>query len=273
MHKLRYTKQNRPGKGRMEKPVFHSQPHEFNCNRERCVVAMSFSRRMMLSTLLTIGTVQNVPEPHIQPSLAPDQSKYDPNDQQLRDAYNMLQSGLNAEDVQKEEVIWTEIITRYEKLDEPWVADIVGRAYGNRGNARSRQGRMEQAISDYNKSISICPWSVDPVLNRGVVLENLGYFDEAIRDYRAVLSIDPSDPSAWNNQIVVVMSTPIVDLYGSTGQQSLPRNCAARKRSPLPPSPPNPLSDSSPRPGLGTSFGRCCTLYFSLIQAMALHGN
>ena len=156
----------------------------------------------MLSSLLTIGTVGQapvIPEPHIEPTLSPDQSKYDPNDQRLRDAYNMLQLGLNAENVQKEEAIWTEIIDKYEGLDEPWVADIVGRAYGNRGNARSRQGRMEQALTDYNKSISICPWSVDPVLNRGVVLENLGFFDAAITDYRAVLAVDPSDPSAWNN--------------------------------------------------------------------------
>ena len=154
----------------------------------------------MLSTLLTIGSIPPpVPEPHIQPSLAPDQSKYDPNDERLREAFNKLQAGLNAENVAAEEAIWTEIISKYERLDEPWVPDIVGRAYGNRGNARSRQGRMEQAISDYNKSIEICPWSVDPVLNRGVVLENLGLFNEAIRDYRAVLDVDPSDPSAWNN--------------------------------------------------------------------------
>ena len=42
----------------------------------------------------------------------------------------------------------------------------VGRAYGNRGNARSRMGRLSEALADYNKSIQICPWSVDPVLNR-----------------------------------------------------------------------------------------------------------
>ena len=42
----------------------------------------------------------------------------------------------------------------------------VGRAYGNRGNAWSRMGRLGEALSDYNRSIQICPWSVDPVLNR-----------------------------------------------------------------------------------------------------------
>lgn len=137
--------------------------------------------------------------PRILPELTPDQTKYDPSDQRLRDAINLLQEALNAEDVGKEEAIWTEVIAKWEGLNEPWVPDVVGRAYGNRGNARSRQGRMEEALGDYNRSIEICPWSVDPVLNRGVVLENTGRFDEAIADYRAVLAVAPEDPSAWNN--------------------------------------------------------------------------
>lgn len=76
-------------------------------------------------------------------------------------------------------------------------ADVVSRAWGNRGNARSRQGRLEEAIGDYNKSIELSPWSVDPVLNRGVVLESLGDFEGAMRDYKAVLRVAPNDPSAW----------------------------------------------------------------------------
>lgn len=67
----------------------------------------------------------------------------------------------------------TKIIDEYSGVDANWVPDLVGRAWGNRGNARSRQGKFEAALNDYNTSISICPWSVDPVLNRGVVLEAL----------------------------------------------------------------------------------------------------
>lgn len=36
------------------------------------------------------------------------------------------------------------------------------------------QGKLTQALSDYNASIKLCPWSVDPVINRGVLLEALG---------------------------------------------------------------------------------------------------
>jgi hypothetical protein len=53
----------------------------------------------------------------------------------------MLQQALNATNVQQEEAGWTAVIEKYERLDRAWVPDVVGRAYGNRGNARSRQVR------------------------------------------------------------------------------------------------------------------------------------
>ncbi|KAL4528509.1 hypothetical protein Ndes2437A_g03077 [Nannochloris sp. 'desiccata'] len=132
-------------------------------------------------------------------SLAPDQSLYDAADPRLRAAAALVQDALNADDVQKEEALWTKIITEYSNIDAPWAADVVGRAWGNRGNARARQGKLQEALSDYNTAIKLCPWSVDPVLNRGVTLEALERFPEAIADYKAVLKVAPDDPSAWNN--------------------------------------------------------------------------
>lgn len=70
------------------------------------------------------------------------------------------------EGVQEEEERWTQLIMKYKDVDAPWIPDVVGRAYGNRGNARTRQGRFEAALSDFNTAIALCPWSVDPVLNR-----------------------------------------------------------------------------------------------------------
>jgi len=67
---------------------------------------------------------------------------------------------------QEEERLWTELIDKYQDSEAPWKADVVGRAYGNRGNSRSRQGRMEEALADFNVAIQLCPWSVDPLLNR-----------------------------------------------------------------------------------------------------------
>ena len=41
--------------------------------------------------------------------------------------------------VEEEERLWTEVIETYGSVDAEWVSDIVSRAWGNRGNARSRQ--------------------------------------------------------------------------------------------------------------------------------------
>jgi tetratricopeptide (TPR) repeat protein len=68
----------------------------------------------------------------------------------------------------------SKIIDEYGKEKAEWVPDIMGRAYGNRGNARSRQGKLDAALRDYQSALDLCPWSVDPLLNRGAVLEQLG---------------------------------------------------------------------------------------------------
>ena len=68
--------------------------------------------------------------------------------------------------VQDEERLFTQLIDKYKGSDAPWSADVVGRAIGNRGNARSRQGMFDEAILDYNEAMRLCPWSVDPLLNR-----------------------------------------------------------------------------------------------------------
>lgn len=41
--------------------------------------------------------------------------------------------------VEEEERLWTEVIDAYGSVDAEWVPDILARALGNRGNARSRQ--------------------------------------------------------------------------------------------------------------------------------------
>lgn len=139
----------------------------------------------------------------VTPSTAPDPAAWDPADRRLRAAANALQSALNAETLAAEEAGWSAVIDEYSPLlgdpDAPWAADIVARALGNRGNARARAGRMDDALADLNASIRLAPYSVDPLLNRGVVLEQSGRLEEAAADYRAVLAAAPADPSAWNN--------------------------------------------------------------------------
>ena len=190
----------------------------------------AYSRRsaLALSAALVMGSTGGAagsnlagpPQPaNIRPELAPDQASYDASDERLRDAAQMLQQSLNAESVQagscwgqalgwylhrpsacrarmrlvqEEERLWGVLIDKYEGVSAPWAADILGRAYGNRGacvarartarrrrcsqaatralcaagNARSRQGKWDAALADLTRAQEICPWSVDPVLNR-----------------------------------------------------------------------------------------------------------
>jgi hypothetical protein len=74
----------------------------------------------------------DVPPARIDLSLAPDQRKYDAADPQLRAAANLLQQALNAETVQQEEALWTELIDTYRNVKADWVPDIVGRCGGLR---------------------------------------------------------------------------------------------------------------------------------------------
>ena len=152
---------------------------------------------------LALALSSDVQPTKLRPDLAPNQSDYNPTDPDLREAAGLVQRALNAENVkvmaaimpllqlmmpqiflqqaspcsigstqhpswlpQEEERLWTLIIDKYGKFEANWVPDVVGRAWGNRGNARSRQGKLQEALADYNEAIRICPWSGDPVLNR-----------------------------------------------------------------------------------------------------------
>lgn len=121
------------------------------------------------SSASTSATLSYVPA-SIDPSLTPDSTTYDASDERLRRAGRLIQEALNAPTVEDEERTWTRIIEEFSGVEAVWRDDVVGRAYGNRGNARSRQGKVDEALKDYDESIRICPWSVDPVLVRSVWL-------------------------------------------------------------------------------------------------------
>lgn len=62
------------------------------------------------------------------------------------------------------------------------------------------QGKLLEAITDFNTAISMAPYAVDPVLNRGVALEALKDYPAAREDYIVALEASRGkDPAAWNN--------------------------------------------------------------------------
>jgi tetratricopeptide (TPR) repeat protein len=83
--------------------------------------------------------------------------QFDTSDAGFREVASLFQQALSTDNVQTEERLWSEIISLAGDLQADWVPDILARAYGNRGNARSRQGKREEALQDYDQSIQLAP--------------------------------------------------------------------------------------------------------------------
>lgn len=111
------------------------------------------------------------------------------------------QAALAAPSVEEEERLLSVAVTLVEPVssDVPGRDEVLARALGDRGNARSRQGRFAEALGDYDASHAMLPSSPDPLLNKGAVLEQMGRFQDAIGCYEQVLRLDKNDPAGWNN--------------------------------------------------------------------------
>lgn len=117
----------------------------------------------------------------------------------LRGVSARFERALGATTVVEEEEEWTDLLDVLRSSRAPWAKEARGRAFGNRGNARARMGRLKDAVDDYGRALEELPEAVDPRLNRGVAMEALGRLDDAQADYEAVLEAVPDDPAAWNN--------------------------------------------------------------------------
>ena len=123
-------------------------------------------------------------------------------DARLEEVQRLFDTALATPSVEEEEAAWTACVEKLRPLTgtTDWAQPLLAGVLGNRGNARSRQGKLEAAVADYDAAIAAAPYAIDPVLNRGVVREQLGQFELAIEDYNAVLAVSPADPAAWNNR-------------------------------------------------------------------------
>jgi tetratricopeptide (TPR) repeat protein len=67
------------------------------------------------------------------------------------------------------------------------------------GVALTAKGRLDEAIENHYKAIQINPNSSDALYNLGIALAAKGRFDEAIENYRKAIQINPNDSEALYN--------------------------------------------------------------------------
>jgi Flp pilus assembly protein TadD len=72
-------------------------------------------------------------------------------------------------------------------------------AYDNLGAVLRQKGRMDEAISEFQKALRIQPNDADSHNNLGTVLRQKGKIDEAISEYRLALQTNPALAEAHYN--------------------------------------------------------------------------
>ncbi len=74
------------------------------------------------------------------------------------------------------------------------------KALNNRGCYYEREGLLEKALDDFNRSIKLKPADSMTYNNRAVVLERMGKTKEAIEDYNTAIGLDPGYSEAFDNR-------------------------------------------------------------------------
>jgi protein O-mannosyl-transferase len=79
-------------------------------------------------------------------------------------------------------------------------------AHNNLGVALSGEGKMEDAIDNYNKAITIAPAEFSLYSNRGVAYAALGRYQMAIEDYNKSIRLEPNHADAYANRGIAYTS-------------------------------------------------------------------
>jgi tetratricopeptide (TPR) repeat protein len=80
------------------------------------------------------------------------------------------------------------------ELDPTYVA-----AQRNLGYAYDRQGKVEEAVAAYRKAIELEPGDMTTRNNLGVLYDKKGMYDEAVGEFEKALQIDPANSTVKKN--------------------------------------------------------------------------
>jgi len=74
------------------------------------------------------------------------------------------------------------------------------KSYYNRGMAKRTFGRQEEALADFDEAIRINPQYAKAYGSRGIAKRKLGRHEEALADFDEVIRINPQDAKAYYNR-------------------------------------------------------------------------
>jgi tetratricopeptide (TPR) repeat protein len=157
----------------------------------RCLVCLLAIFSVWLLSIDTVDALNNLQPSNIAIAAVPNRTLSEPEirrgEKIAQKAFREIERGHFAQ----AEVYWTKLIQEFPENPAVW---------SNRGNVRIGQHKLEDAISDFDRSIDLAPEYPDSYLNRGIAYEGQERWDLALADYNRVLKINPEDPIAYNNR-------------------------------------------------------------------------
>jgi tetratricopeptide (TPR) repeat protein len=88
----------------------------------------------------------------------------------------------------RQTAIWKNPVTLWTYVIEKEPARVPG-AYVDRGVAFREEGKVNEAIKDFNMALLLDPFSVDAYYERGMIFFERGQFDKAIEDLGTTISL------------------------------------------------------------------------------------
>ena len=70
----------------------------------------------------------------------------------------------------------------------------------NAGVALQQQGRLEDAVAEYDQAIRLSPQFADAYLNRGLAYIQLEQYERAVQGYDEAIRLNPQDAGLYNNR-------------------------------------------------------------------------
>jgi protein O-GlcNAc transferase len=107
------------------------------------------------------------------------------------------------------------------QTNDVYILSLIGGIYFQIGYAYQEKGRLDEAISFYQKALQIDPNIADTHYNLGTVLKRKGKLDKAITCYQKALQVNPEYIEAYYDLVDVIREEAEIENDPSVYKRSL----------------------------------------------------